>query len=125
MGAALPGGARSLPSAGRADAAARGPLRDKCDLRVFARYLDSSHTSKFSWCGRATFPGPSGLLRSSDRLTRSKESSAMLAPHTRRLWRFTLASSVSVTLLAVVSIYGKPWHVGNVAPAPAGVATTT
>jgi hypothetical protein len=46
----------------------------------------------------------------------------MPAPYPRRRWRFTLASAVSATLLAVVAGCGEPSHAGNTAAAPAGVA---
>jgi hypothetical protein len=46
----------------------------------------------------------------------------MPAPHPRRRWRFTLASAVSATLLAVVAGCGESSHAGNAAGAPAGVA---
>src|SRR3954463_16634648 len=46
----------------------------------------------------------------------------MPAPHPRRPWRFTVASAVSATLLAVIAGCGEPSHAGNAATAPAGVA---
>ena len=50
----------------------------------------------------------------------------MPAPHPRRPWRFTLASAVSATLLAVVAGCGEPSHAGNAAastPTKAAPAT--
>ena len=41
----------------------------------------------------------------------------MPAPHPRRPWRFTLASAVSATLLAVVAGCGEPSHAGHAAAA--------
>ena len=46
----------------------------------------------------------------------------MPTPHPRRPWRFTVASAVAATLLAVVAAgCGEPSHAGNAAAALAGV----
>src|SRR3954451_4999837 len=86
-------------------------LPEKCDL-------DRSRKVR---AGRQPFRAAGGLkvVGSTDTI---EESSAMPAPHPRRRWRFTLASAVSATLLAVVAGCGEPSHAGNVA---AAVSATT